>query len=586
MKQLLKITLGGCLSMIVAGIFGLVFFIGSLGALVSGSEIKTVQEGSVLHIDLDCTIADRGTNKGVAKMFSGEKETLGMNDIIDALRVAATDENIAGVFLSGGSVEADYATCQEIRKALVDFKKSGKFIASYADLYTQGSYYLASVADKVMLNPSGIIDWHGIASQPIFFKDLLDKVGVKMQVFKVGTYKSAVEPYILTGMSDANREQVESMISDIWGQVVKDVAASRKVKAEALNAIADDYAALKNASYYVKHKLVDKLCYIDQAREELRTLAKTDELCLVTPSDVVTDSGMNGLDDQVAVYYAMGDIVDAESKSPLISGTDQIVGSKVVEDLDVLMNDKNVKAVVIRVNSGGGSAYASEQMWHAIEKLKAKKPVVVSMGGMAASGGYYMSCGANKIFADATTLTGSIGIFGMVPDPSGLLTDKLGLHFDMVKTNRSSDFGTQARGLNEDESKAMQSYIERGYDLFLTRVATGRKMKKADVDKIAQGRVWTGNQALKLKLVDSLGGLPEAIECAAKLAKVKDYDIVNYPDVKDPISSMLSEDLADNYFERKAQTLLGDQYRALSILNSLQSGNYLQARILFVPNLK
>lgn len=587
MKQLLKIVFGGCLSLIIANVFIMVCVVGCLGTLVSGDQSKSITEGSVLHINLNSTITDRAQGDSFRDMItSGESSSENLEEILEALKIAAANEDIVGVYLEGGNDDADFATRQEIREALVAFKKSGKFIVSYADQYSQGSYYIASVADKVMLNPSGLVDWHGIASQPIFYKDLLDKLGVKVQVFKVGTYKSAVEPFILTGMSDANREQVNSFISDIWKKVVADVAKSRKISEKALNDFADNYVTLKSSNYYVEQHLVDTLCYIDNVRTQLRTLANTDEICLVTPHDVVKNASVSTSDEHVAVYYAVGDIIDQDSRNGIPSTGDQIVGSKVVKDFDALMNDDDVKAVVVRVNSGGGSAYASEQMWHAMQLLKSKKPVVVSMGGMAASGGYYLSCGANKIYADATTLTGSIGIFGMIPDASGLLTDKLGLHFDVVKTNESSDFGSFGRGFNAAESVAMQNYIESGYKLFLKRVADGRGLSVKAVDAIAQGRVWTGNQALKIGLVDKLGGLDEAIKCAAKLAKLKDYDVVSYPEPKAMFESLMDNSNPDDYLERKAQSLLGDNYKALSIINSLQGGNYLQARISFLPNLK
>lgn len=587
MKQLLKIVFGGCLSLIIANVFIMVCVVGCLGTLVSGDQSKSITEGSVLHINLNSTITDRAQGDSFRDMItSGESSSENLEEILEALKIAAANEDIVGVYLEGGNDDADFATRQEIREALVAFKKSGKFIVSYADQYSQGSYYIASVADKVMLNPSGLVDWHGIASQPIFYKDLLDKLGVKVQVFKVGTYKSAVEPFILTGMSDANREQVNSFISDIWKKVVADVAKSRKISEKALNDFADNYVTLKSSNYYVEQHLVDTLCYIDNVRTQLRTLANTDEICLVTPHDIVKNASVSTSDEHVAVYYAVGDIIDQDSRNGIPSTGDQIVGSKVVKDFDALMNDDDVKAVVVRVNSGGGSAYASEQMWHAMQLLKSKKPVVVSMGGMAASGGYYLSCGANKIYADATTLTGSIGIFGMIPDASGLLTDKLGLHFDVVKTNESSDFGSFGRGFNAAESVAMQNYIESGYKLFLKRVADGRGLSVKAVDAIAQGRVWTGNQALKIGLVDKLGGLDEAIKCAAKLAKLKDYDVVSYPEPKAMFESLMDNSNPDDYLERKAQSLLGDNYKALSIINSLQGGNYLQARISFLPNLK
>lgn len=589
MKDILKYTLGCFLAMLIMGAIIFVSFLSMIAGMAAmDSTTKPVQKGSVLHIQVAGILDERTQNSNPFAALIGNEnaESQGLNQLKTALRVAADNDNIVGLYLEGGIPSADYACLQELHQALLQFKKSGKFVVSYADQYTQGSYYLCSIADKVLINPEGMIDWHGIASQPIFFKELLEKIGVKVQVFKVGTYKSAVEPYILTEMSEANREQVTSFITDIWQNIVADVAKSRKLTTQQLNAYADQYATFQGADWYKAQHLVDDVCYIDGTRDILRKLAKTEELHLVSPADVAALDDKTDESDKVAIYYATGDIVDEVAKTDLFSQQSQIVGQTVVKDLDELANDDDVKAVVLRINSGGGSAYASEQMWHAIQLLKKKKPVVVSMSGMAASGGYYMSCGANYIFADATTLTGSIGIFGMVPDASGLLTDKLGLHFDMVKTNKSADFGTLARGFNPEEGAAMQAYVERGYKLFLNRVAAGRKMTTAQVDSIGQGRVWTGQQALAIGLVDKLGNLEDAVTYAAKLAKLKKYSTADYPAPASWMDSMKSDLEGDSYLERKARLALGEYYAPLTLLPQLQAGNYLQARIPFTPNLK
>ncbi len=589
MKDILKYTLGCFLAMLIMGAIIFVSFLTMIAGMAAmDSTTKPVEKGSVLHIKVAGMLDERSqeSNPFAALIGNSNVESQGLDQLKTALRVAAENDKIAGLYLEGGIPSADYACLQELHQALLQFKKSGKFIVSYADQYTQGSYYLCSVADKVLINPEGMIDWHGIASQPIFFKELLEKIGVKVQVFKVGTYKSAVEPYILTEMSEANREQVTSFITDIWQNIVADVAKSRNLTPEKLNEYADQYATFQGADWYKAQHLVDDVCYIDGTRDILRKLAKTDELHLVSPADVAALDKKNDENDKVAIYFASGDIVDEVAKTDLFSQQSQIVGQTVVEDLDELANDDDVKAVVLRINSGGGSAYASEQMWHAIQLLKKKKPVVVSMSGMAASGGYYMSCGADYIFADATTLTGSIGIFGMVPDASGLLTGKLGLHFDMVKTNKSADFGTLARGFNPEEGAAMQAYVERGYKLFLSRVAAGRKMTTAQVDSIGQGRVWTGQQALGIGLVDKLGNLEDAVAYAAKIAKLKKYSTADYPAPKSWMDSMKSDLEGDSYLERKARLALGEYYAPLTLLPQLQAGNYLQARIPFAPNLK
>lgn len=589
MKDILKYTLGCFLAMLIMGAIIFVSFLSMIAGMAAmDSTTKPVQKGSILHIQVAGVLDERtqDSNPFAALIGNSNIASQGLDQLKTALRVAADNDDIVGLYLEGGVPSADYACLQELHQALLQFKKSGKFIVSYADQYTQGAYYLCSVADKVLINPEGMIDWHGIASQPIFFKELLEKLGVKVQVFKVGTYKSAVEPYILTEMSAANREQVTSFITDIWQNIVNDVAKSRKLTAEQLNDYADQYATFQGADWYKARHLVDDVCYIDGTRDILRKMAKTDELHLVSPADVAALDDKADESDKVAIYYATGDIVDEVAKTDLFSQQSQIVGQTVVKDLDELANDDDVKAVVLRINSGGGSAYASEQMWHAIQLLKKKKPVVVSMSGMAASGGYYMSCGANYIFADATTLTGSIGIFGMVPDVSGLLTGKLGLHFDMVKTNKSADFGTMARAFTDEEGQAMQAYVERGYKLFLSRVAAGRHKTTAQIDSIGQGRVWTGQQALAIGLVDKLGTLEDAVAYAAKLAKVKKYSTADYPAPASWMDSMKSDLEGDSYLERKARLALGEYYAPLTLLPQLQAGNYLQARIPFAPNLK
>ena len=581
-QALLAVVIGG----VVTSIFSMMIFFGVLGALsATGNTPAVVTDHSILRIDLASSIEERGEDNPFGSLLGGNYiEAQGLDHILAAIKEAKTNAKIEGIYLDGGVPSTDIATLQEIRKALVDFKESGKFILAYADIYGQGGYYLASVADKVMMNPSGMFEWIGLSSQPIFYKELLEKLGIDMQVFRVGTYKSAVEPFICTEMSDANRAQVQSYIDDIWANLCADVSAARGISVDSLNAFANEYKFLSEAQAIVDYGFVDTLLYADGVRKELRTHLGGVKVKFVSPKDVASLSQVNTASNKVAVYYAYGDIVD-EMSSGLGAGGAEIVGDKVVKDLDALMNDDAVKAVVLRINSGGGSAYASEQMWKAIELLKAKKPVVVSMGGLAASGGYYMSCNANRIFSEPTTLTGSIGIFGMVPNASNLLTKKLGLHFDVVKTNEASDFGAMGRRFNVKESAAMQAYIERGYDLFLTRVADGRGMTKEAVNEIAQGRVWTGQQALGIGLVDELGTLDDAVAYAAQLAEVTDYAVANYPAKPDHMTQLL--DVAkDNYMEREVRSMMGVFYPMLPMMKQIEGGNYLQARMPYLPNLK
>lgn len=591
MKDFLKYVLATIVGIICTGfLMGMMSLFMFIVMAISSSDTPSVKEGSVLRIQLSGTLNERAKENPFAQYLNSDiAQTQGLDDIISAIKTAQTNDKISGIYLEGGALISDMATAQELRKALADFKKSKKFILAYADNYSQGSYYVASVADKVLVNPSGIVDWHGLASQPIFFTDLLKKVGVKMQVFKVGTYKSAVEPYILTKMSDANREQVSSFVGDIWKNLCADVASSRKISVEDLNAYADNYITFADAKDYVKAHLVDGLAYADEVRTLLRTLSKQDKVNFIAPADLAKLAEKKSGDGTIAVYYAQGNIVDAVADNSLMSNESYIVGSKVVEDLDRLANDEDIKAVVLRINSGGGSAYASEQMWRAIQLLKKKKPVVVSMSGMAASGGYYMSCGADYIVAEPTTLTGSIGIFGMIPDASELLTDKLGLHFDMVKTNKSSDFGAQGRAFNADEANVMQQYVNRGYRLFISRVAAGRHILPEQVDRIGQGRVWTGSQALKIKLVDKLGTLDDAIAEAASRAKLKDYDILSAPNKESWVDQLLNSTVKHDYMEEKLRTTLGVYYAPLQFvgtLNGMSAKDYLQARIYYIPNIK
>ena len=588
LKQVLAVIVGIC----SVGAFATLMFFVMLGVmLATGDEKQSVSDNSILRIKLTGTVVDRSTPNNPLNQLLGRSEasSQGLDVLIDAIKTAKSDKRIKGIYIEGGTMSSDFATLQELRGALVDFKSSGKFIVSYADSYTQGAYYIASVGDRVLINPSGLLDWHGIAMQPMFWTGLMEKVGVKAQVFKVGTYKSAVEPFILKEMSPANREQVESMITDLWKETCTAVATSRKLSPDSLNAYADRYITLADGADYKRLKLVDDLTYVDQVRDELRKRMNDKEVTFVSPEVVAAQAEDTGDDDnQVAVYYASGNIVDVAGSGALMGGGDEIIGSRVVEDLDKLANDKDVKAVVLRINSGGGSAYASEQMWRAVQLLKKKKPVVVSMGGMAASGGYYMSCGANYIVAEPTTLTGSIGIFGLIPDFSGLVKDKLGLRFDVVKTNKASDFGTLSRPFDAAESAALQAHVNRGYALFLKRVADGRtaaghKMTPEAVDHIAQGRVWTGNQALKNGLVDKIGTLNDAILKAEQLAQTKNPAVVRYPAPKSWMESFSKEQQEDDYFERKMKLVLGDYYEPLNFIQNVDRGNYLQARLFFYP---
>ena len=586
MKEFFKYVLATVVGIMLVGIFS--FFMGLMmlvSLAISDNQKPMIEDNSILRISLSGTISDRASSNPWAILLGNDlAEQQGLDDMIKAIKVASEDEDIKGIYIEGGMLQSDFATLQELRKALLDFKESGKFIIAYGENYTQGAYYVASVADKVLVNPSGMVDWHGLAAQPVFYKDLMEKVGVKMQIFRVGTYKSAVEPYMLSGMSPANREMTQSMLNNLWGNICKEVSASRRISTDSLNAYADRYQALAEPSNYVKQKLVDGLAYIDEVRQTLRNQLGGQKVNLVEAPELAKLYDEGSSSSKIVVYYASGEIFGAEGNMNGLNG-EQIIGKNVVEDLDALANDKDVKAVVLRVNSPGGSAYASEQIWHAVELLKKKKPVVVSMGGYAASGGYYISCGADYIISEPTTLTGSIGIFGMVPDASGLLEGKLGLHFDAVSTNKAYDLEPATGHLSPAAGAAMQAYVDRGYKLFISRVAAGRHMTAQRVNEIGQGRVWTGQQALALKLVDRLGTLDDAIAEAAKRAKLIDYEVTT-SDIETNLFSDFLSNVQEDYLERKLKTVLGTYYDPLRFAESIRGRDALQARMFFEPNLK
>lgn len=586
MKDFMKMVGATIVGMLLFSIVLTIISIIGLAGVVAKEGTFTVKENSILRINLNGELTERDDQDALsALMAGGQSDAMALDLLLTAIDKAAKQEDVKGIYLEGGNISGTPAMLQELRQALVEFKKSGKFIVAYGDSYSQGSYYLCSVADELLINPSGTLDWHGMASQQVFFTETMAKLGVKMQVFKVGSFKSAVEPFINTEMSEPNREQVTSYLSSIWNGWVKDVAASRKLSAEQLNQMADTMTAFMLPVQLLKEKMADKICYRDEVKDLLKEkvgLEDDDRLEFVhykNMANAVMDIQKHS--DRIAIYYAYGDIVDDNSSSnPLMSsGTGIIAPDPVNTTLNSLMNDEDVKAVVIRVNSGGGSAYASEQIWHQIQLLKEKKPVVISMGGMAASGGYYISCGANKIFAEPSTLTGSIGIFGMFPDASELLTDKAGLHFDVVKTNKYADFGNNSRPINEDEGKKLQAYINHGYDLFTSRVAEGRGISQDSVKVIGEGRVWTGEQAKKIGLVDELGNLQDAIKAAAKLAKTSEYNIATYPEPKGMFDNLMSSDDESDFMDAKLQQFMGSYFTPFRMIKQLGNWNPIQARL-------
>lgn len=590
MKQFLKYVLatvtGIILVLIIVGILGGISLVGMAAKSASTTQ---VEENSVYTLKLSGMLNERAASNPLAELTGQVSENLGLDNMLEAIQKAKENENIKGIYIEAGAFSSDTpASSHAIREALLDFKKSGKWIVAYSDSYTQNTYYICSVADKVYLNPEGMLDWHGLGGESYYVKDLLAKFGVKFQAVKVGKYKSAVEMLTADQMSDFDREQTMAYLNGIWKVMLDDVSKSRKVSVDSLNAYADQLLTFADQKELVSKKMVDKLMYTDEVKGEIKKLLKIDakeEIKQLTTGEMQNVKGAKKEGDQIAVYYAYGEIVDSETGS--MTDTDHnIVANTVCKDLEKLMNDDDVKAVVLRVNSPGGSAYASEQIWRAVTNLKAKKPVVVSMGGYAASGGYYISCNANYIYTEPTTLTGSIGIFGMFPDVSQLLTQKLGVKFSEVKTNKHSAFGAVSRPLNADETALLEQYIDRGYKLFRKRVADGRKLKVEQVEEIAQGRVWLGNDALPIKLVDAVGSLNDAVKKAAELAKLKEYHATAYPEEESWLSSLFDSVTKKSYLDEEMQAALGEYYEPLRFLKNLDKQSVIQARMPYIINIK
>ena len=590
MKQFLKYVLatvtGIVLVMVIMGVLGAISLVGMAAASAGNTQ---VEENSVFTLSLSGQLDERAANNPLSELTGQVSKNLGLDDILTAIKKAKDNEDIKGIYLEAGAFMADTpASAHAIREALLDFKKSGKWIIAYGDSYTQTTYYICSVADKLFLNPEGMVDWHGLSSSPYFVKDLLAKFGVKVQLCKVGKYKSAPEMLTADQMSEPNREQVTAYMSGVWKVMLNDVSKSRKISVDSLNAYADQFIALADQQRLVQTKMVDKLLYTDEVKGEVKKMLKIDaddDISQLTLSEMSGVKGKKKEGEQIAVYYAYGEIVDTGTGSAM-DDEHSIVANTVCKDLHKLMEDDDVKAVVLRVNSPGGSAYASEQIWRAVTQLKTKKPVVVSMGGYAASGGYYISCNANYIYTEPTTLTGSIGIFGMFPDFSGLLKDKLGVKFDEVKTNKHAAFGTIARPFNDEELALLGNYIDRGYSLFRKRVADGRKLKVEQVEEIAQGRVWLGCDALPIKLVDAIGSLDDAVKKAAELAKLKEYHTSAYPNEPSWLDALLDTAGDKSYLDEQMEATLGEYYEPFKLVKNLNRQSAIQARLPFYMTVK
>lgn len=544
MKKFLYSFLGTIAGIWVSVILGTLLIFLTIGVIAASGDSKgsvKIKDDSILHLQLNGTVVDRASTRNlIDELYGTETATINLNDIVDAIAAAKDDDRIKGIYLDCGGMSVGLAQAQAIIKALDDFKKSGKWVFSYADTYSQGDYYVASASDSLFINPIGMIDIHGLSSTTMYFKDLLDKIGVEAQVVKVGTYKSAVEPFILDGMSDANREQQEHFLGNIWKYMKERLAQRRNVPTDSIDSWANGFSFARNGVYYQKERLVDGVKYRHQMEKMMADkTGKEKEPSLIAYTDYLTaaesplkkhkDSGKN-----IAVLYALGDITE--------SGSDGIASDRLVPVILDLADNENIDGLILRVNSGGGSAYASEQIWEALEQFKAKskKPFYVSMSDVAASGGYYISCGADKIYAEPLTLTGSIGIFGIIPNIQPLLKDKLGVNTATVSTNKGN-FPSIMEPMSEGQRAAMQSYVDNGYELFVGRCAKGRKRSVDQIKAIAEGRVWDGQSALKNGLVDKLGGLDDALADMTKALGADTYYITKYPEVKNKWWEMLLE---------------------------------------------
>lgn len=597
MKEFFKYVLGTVCGIITLCVFaGIMMMISFAGMVASGNATTEIKENSVLVFKLDGAVSERSAEGTPFDELLGmaDMSSMGLDDILAAIKKAKENDDIKGIYIEGGITTFDSpATAQQIRDALQDFKQSGKWIIAYADQYMQASYYVASVADSLFINKTGMIDFKGMGNKSYYMTGLYEKVGVKYQCTRVGKYKSAVESVTRKDMSENDREQRTAMYQGIWQYWLKQMAESRKVTAEQLNQVADDsimvFACVDD---YKKAKLIDGVMYPDAIKAVIKGklgLDEDDEINQVMIKDMLNLPEKDKKEgDKIAIYYAYGEIIDQPLSG--FASDHAIVGSEVLEDLKELVDDDDVKAVVMRVNSPGGSAIASEQIWHAIKLLKEKKPVVVSMGGYAASGGYMISAPANYIFAEPTTVTGSIGIFGLVPNVSELVTDKLGVTWDGVQTNKHSDYETNlvfAKD-NEKELRYMQTYVDRGYDTFLSIVAEGRGMTKEQVNEIAQGRVWVATDALPIKLVDQIGSIDDAVKKAAELAKCSEYYTAPYPEQSSWLDLLLAstEESKDTYLDQQMKEMLGELYEPLVDMRKDRQRNRLQARFPFATTIK
>ena len=571
MKSFFKYLFATILGLFIFSITWVVIFFGIIGAAMSGTKEVRISDNSVFELKLEGILVERHKNDVISSFASeinSSVSEIALDDIMASIDKATDNDNIKGIYLHIGDFSASVASLQEIYNGLERFKKTGRFIVAYADSYGNGTYYLSSIADKVYMNPSGTLALTGINISTVFFKDLLSKIGVEMQIFKVGTFKSAVEPFTQTSMSEANRLQLTTFINSIWTEITKTIARNRGISDTEVNLYADSGLFLDDAQTAVQHKLIDSLVYSSDMKEIIEKRVDKDYKTLTINDMKLVAQNKEYSKNRIAIVYAVGEI-DGGNKNDGIDSED------ISEDLlDIADNDK-IKAVVLRINSPGGSAYGSEQIWKAVSVVKSKKPIVVSMGDYAASGGYYIACNTDRIFAQPTTLTGSIGIFGIFPNIGGL-TDKLGIKFDNVKTNKYSDFGATYRPMNTEERVILQRYINNGYELFTKRCAEGRDMNIDSLKAIAEGRIYSGTDAMRLGLVDEMGGLEEAIAFAAKKANISNYTLKYYPSVKSLIEQ-ISDIFSTSVEERIVKSQLGENYRLFRTIQRAQTTTGIKA---------
>ena len=587
-----KILLAAFLGTLIALVINFFIKVGVISSMISSfskteaESSTTVKPNSVLYMKLDYDIPDRTTDKGFSAFNFSSMEMsdgTGMNEILRNIEHAKTDPNIKGIYMELSSIPTSTATLQEIRAKLLEFKESGKFIVTYGESYSQSAYYMASIADKVILNPEGALDLHGMASQIMFYKHLLEKLDVEMQIVRGpnNRFKSAVEPYFLDKMSEANREQMDKLLGTVWGQILQGISESRNISVEQLNQIADNLETMFNAQKALDYGLVDNLYYKDQVLDELKGLtgSNKDINAIGNANYAKSYKDKNVSKNEVAIIYASGQIFDGKGDEEA-----NIYSENLSKTIRKAREDENVKAVVLRVNSPGGSAVASAIIGRELDLTKEVKPVIVSMGNYAASGGYWISAKGDYIFADPTTLTGSIGVFGTFPNAQGLLNDKIGLTFDVAKTNENADFGSITQPLTEFQYSKLQEMVVKTYDDFTKRVAEGRGLTQSYVDSIGQGRVWAGADAIGLGLVDQLGDMEDAIAFAAQKAELgDDYKVTEWPKQKDFVTRIM-ESMNSNGSDKldaAMRSKLGVYYNYLQGLENLQKNTGIQARMPF-----